>query len=92
VRQRIVWALCAVRDAGAAVLCGTADDAFAAQMVEHGGRKINLDQGRIVGAPAVGLVPAFTPAPISVDIAQRVASSDADEGGVATSPATRGPA
>jgi len=92
VRQRIVWALCAVRDAGAAVLCGTADDAFAAQMVEHGGRKINLDQGRIVGAPAVGLVPAFTPAPISVDIAQRVESSDADEGGVATSPATRGPA
>jgi ABC-type ATPase involved in cell division len=88
-RQRIVSALAAVRERGSAVVCGTADPLAAERLVQHGGRKINLAQGRIVGAPAVELVPAFTPGPL--DTAQpRLFTLEVDDGDEA-SPATRGP-
>jgi ABC-type ATPase involved in cell division len=51
--QATVWA----RNQGCAVLCGTADPTFAEALVEEGGRMIRLEDGRIVGAPPIGLVP-----------------------------------
>jgi cell division transport system ATP-binding protein len=90
-RQRVAWALAAIRDAGAAVLCGSADAGFTARLVELGGRRITLAQGRIVGAPAVGLVPALAPEPSSKGTTQpRVLSLEVDD--EALPPATRGPA
>jgi len=62
-RATIVTVLGAARDAGAAVLAATADSSLADRLVELGGRRIHLEQGRVAGAPAVGLVPDFTPAP-----------------------------
>lgn len=63
-RAVVVSALAHMRDRGAAVLVASADRAFAELLVEVGGRRINLAEGRIVGAPAMGLVPVFTPAPV----------------------------
>lgn len=87
-RQTIVSALAAVRDAGSAVLCGTAEASLVGLLVSHGGRKINLADGRIVGAPAVELVPALTPAPFE---AARVITLELDDGDEALPPAGRGP-
>jgi len=53
----VVAALAAARDAGSAVLVATADSALANALVAASGRRIHLSEGRIVGAPAVELVP-----------------------------------
>jgi ABC-type ATPase involved in cell division len=92
-RQRIVSALSAVRDAGSAVLCGTAEVSLAEQLVHQGGRKVNLAEGRIVGAPAVELVPTFTPQPEGRAAGQaRIITLEVDDGGdEALPPASRGP-
>lgn len=91
VRRRIVWALAAVRERGSAVLCATADALLAERLVEQGGRKINLAQGRIVGAPAAFLVPAFTPAPVDAGLPPHP-EPEVDGACAASPPATRGPA
>jgi len=91
-RQRIVSALSAIRDSGSAVLCGTAEASLANRFVQQGGRKINLAQGRIVGAPAIELVPAFTPEPVeSTGGLRRIITLEVDEDDEALPPATRGP-
>jgi ABC-type ATPase involved in cell division len=91
-RQRIVSALCAVRDAGSAVLCGTAEASLAERLVQYGGRKVNLAEGRIVGAPAVELVPAFTPEPLGEDVGRpRIITLEIVDNAEALPPATRGP-
>jgi len=100
-RELVIRALCAARDAGAAVLAATTDAALADQLVGRGGRRIHLEQGRIAGAPAMGLVPALTPSPA---LAEKSISSviklevdhgeNDDEGGgeeEVLPPATRGP-
>jgi cell division transport system ATP-binding protein len=87
-RQRIVAALAAVRDAGSAVLCGTAEASITDLFVQHGGRRINLADGRIVGAPAVELVPAFTPGPLQTP---RIITLEVDDGDEALPPVSRGP-
>jgi ABC-type ATPase involved in cell division len=56
-RALVIAALVTAREAGAAVLTATADAALANVLVNAGGRRIHLAEGRIVGAPAVGLVP-----------------------------------
>jgi ABC-type ATPase involved in cell division len=61
-RTVAVSALLAARSLGAAVLCGTSDTALADQVVRAGGRRIHLAQGRIVGTPAVELVPSLASA------------------------------
>lgn len=61
--QAIVWA----RNQGCAVLCATADPAFAEAVVEEGGRMIRLEDGRVVGAPAIGLVPSLSLEPDQSD-------------------------
>ncbi len=53
VRQSIAWA----RRQGSAVLCATADPGFAEAMVDEGARQVHVEDGRIAGAPAIGLVP-----------------------------------
>jgi cell division transport system ATP-binding protein len=88
-RQQIVSALAALRERGSAVLCGTADAVFAERLVERGGRKINLGEGRIVGAPAALLVPAFTPEPLGTTPPQPP-TPEAEGGARVESPATRG--
>jgi cell division transport system ATP-binding protein len=87
-RHKIVSALAALRERGSAVLCATADALLAEQLVERGGRKINLGQGRIVGAPAALLVPAFTPEPLGAVPPQPLAPQA--EGGAEASSSTRG--
>jgi len=73
-RVVVINALVTARDAGAAVLAATADSAWADALVAAGGRRIHLAEGRIVGAPPMGLVPALsladsregrTPRPVS---------------------------
>ena len=97
-REVVACALCAARDAGAAVLAATADAALSELLVRKGGRRIHLEQGRIAGAPAMGLVPALTPAPTPAEKFQpRIITLkiDDDENGgqdEALPPATRGPA
>ena len=58
-RVTVIRALTAARDLGAAVLCATADTLLADGLVLAGGRKIHIAQGRIAGAPSMGLVPAL---------------------------------
>lgn len=58
-RATVIRALTAARDLGAAVLCATADTTLADGLVLAGGRKIHIAQGRIAGAPSMGLVPAL---------------------------------
>ncbi len=55
VKSALLWA----RDQGCAVLCATADEAFSEVMVEAGARQIRLADGRMVGAPSIGLVPTL---------------------------------
>ena len=92
-RAIVTYALTAARDAGSAVLAATADSALADQLVSHGGRRIHLDQGRIAGAPAIGLVPALTPDPLPLGTFQpRVITLEVDDAAVGDlPPATRGP-
>jgi ABC-type ATPase involved in cell division len=59
VHSSLIWA----RDQGCAVLCATADAAFAELLVESGARQVRLADGRIVGAPAIGLVPTLAVLP-----------------------------
>jgi cell division transport system ATP-binding protein len=92
-RERVATALTAVRDSGSAVLCGTAEASLADLLVQRGARKINLAEGRIVGSPAVELVPAFTPGPVEdQDSRGRVISLAVDAGDEVLPPAVRGPA
>jgi len=95
-REIVACALTIARDSGAAVLAATADRALADQLVRRGGRRIHLEQGRIAGAPAMGLVPALTPSPVPGEEAQaRVITLEVDDNGDEESlvpPATRGPA
>lgn len=96
-REAVVSALTMARDSGAAVLAATADTMLADQLVSRGGRRIHLAQGRIAGAPAMGLVPAFTPAPEKLEELERlqpkVVMLDVDDGEEdVLPPATRGPA
>ena len=93
-RETVVSALTMARDSGAAVLAATADTMLADQLVSRGGRRIHLAQGRIVGSPAMGLVPAYTPAPETPEKLQpKVVMLDVDDGEEdVLPPATRGPA
>jgi ABC-type ATPase involved in cell division len=56
-RAVVVSALAATRDMGSAVLVATADSALANALIAAFGRRIHLAEGRVVGAPAVELVP-----------------------------------
>ena len=97
-REIVIGALCAARDAGAAVLAATTDAAWADQLVCRGGRRIHLEQGRIAGAPAMGLVPALTPSPTLAEklnpkvITLEVDDDENDGEAKVLPPATRGPA
>ena len=93
-RATVASALCAARDAGAAVLAATTDAALADLLVGRGGRRVHLEQGRIAGAPAIGLVPALTPSPSLAEPFQpRIITLEVDDGEAeALPPATRGPA
>jgi cell division transport system ATP-binding protein len=91
-RKRIVAALSAIRDGGSAVLCGTAEPSLVDLFVQQGGRRVNLAEGRIVGAPAVELVPTFTPQPVENERPGRIITLEVDDGQEALSPASRGPA
>ena len=92
-RESVVSALTMARDSGAAVLAATADTMLADQLVSRGGRRIHLAQGRIAGAPAIGLVPVFTPVPVVDEKLQpRVVTLEVDDGEEDVLPtATRGP-
>jgi ABC-type ATPase involved in cell division len=59
VKSALLWA----RDQGCAVLCATADASFSESLVEAGARQVRLADGRIVGAPAIGLVPTLSALP-----------------------------
>jgi cell division transport system ATP-binding protein len=90
-RATIVTVLGAARDAGAAVLTATADSALVDRLVEIGGRRIHLEQGRVAGAPAVGLVPDFMSAP-APDLTPIVLTTVRDLDTCAdVSPARKGP-
>jgi ABC-type ATPase involved in cell division len=56
-REGIARALVWARDRGCAVLCATSDLSFVQLLVDAGGRRVDLEDGRIAGAPAIGLVP-----------------------------------
>jgi len=90
-RHKIVLALAAVSQRGSAVLCGTADVLLAEKLVGHGGRRINLAEGRIVGAPAVGLVPSLSGEAAGDQLAELRAQAG-EEGEAEDLPAARGPA
>jgi ABC-type ATPase involved in cell division len=85
-------ALCAACDLGAAVLTATADTALADALVRAGGRRIHLCEGRIVGAPAVELVPVMSP-PVRDEKKQpRTMSLEADDAEQSLlPPASKGP-
>jgi ABC-type ATPase involved in cell division len=57
-RESVLQALSWARGHGCAVLCATAEPAFAEAVVALGGRRIHIEAGRLAGAPAIGLVPA----------------------------------
>jgi ABC-type ATPase involved in cell division len=93
-RTLAVSALTSVRDKGAAVLCATADSLLADKLVRARGRKINLEQGRIVGAPPIGLVPDLTPSPQPDNkVTSKVITleMDKDDPKLVLPPATKGP-
>lgn len=72
VNSALLWA----RDQGCAVLCATADTVFAEGLVEVGARQVRLADGRIVGAPAIGLVPTLSALPDDDDESAGSADSD----------------
>jgi ABC-type ATPase involved in cell division len=88
-RVVVVSALARARDLGAAVLAATADAGWADALVAAGARRIHLAEGRIVGAPAVGLVPALS---LTDARSARMDSieTENDDAGV-FSPAAKGP-
>jgi ABC-type ATPase involved in cell division len=92
-RAVVISALAAVRDRGAAVLAATADTTLAEALVAAGGRRINLAQGRIVGAPSVGLVPPLTlPEPREEIGSPRILSLETDGNNPSLlAPAAKGP-
>lgn len=77
-RERAAAAIRFARDAGAAVLCASTDSAFMEALSRGQGRRIQLQDGRIVGgAPSIALVGASTttrrfPAPPADDVAATV--------------------
>jgi ABC-type ATPase involved in cell division len=79
-RVVVINALVTARDAGAAVLAATADSAWADALVAAGGRRIHLTEGRIVGAPPVGLVPALSLADSHEERTPRPAALDGVDG------------
>jgi ABC-type ATPase involved in cell division len=91
-RALVIAALVTARDQGAAVLAATADTAWANTLVNAGARRIHLAEGRIVGAPAVGLVP---PLVLDEALADRSAGPPADVDGESASgeqaPLSKGP-
>jgi cell division transport system ATP-binding protein len=90
-RATVTAALSAARDLGAAVLAATADTALADALVCAGGRRIHLEQGRIAGAPAIGLVPALEPSSVP-ESQPRIFTLEVDDGEeLVLPPATRGP-
>jgi iron complex transport system ATP-binding protein len=57
-RAAVLGALVGAREAGAAILCATAEEAWADALAAHGARRLKLEAGRIVGGtPAISLVP-----------------------------------
>ncbi len=92
-RETVASALAVACDLGAAVLAATADTALADGLVRRGGRRIHLAQGRIAGAPAMGLVPAITLQPVPGERLQgKVITPEVDEGKAEIlPPATKGP-
>jgi ABC-type ATPase involved in cell division len=58
-RRALVRAFNWARTQKAAVLCATADETLAEDLARAGGRKVLLENGRIVGTPPIGLVPAI---------------------------------
>jgi ABC-type ATPase involved in cell division len=57
-RARVLAALVAARDEGAAVLAATRDETFADWMVERHARRMRLEDGRLQGGlPGISLVP-----------------------------------
>lgn len=56
-RQAIIRGLTWARTQKAAVLCATADETLAEDLIRKEGRSVLLENGRIAGAPPIGLVP-----------------------------------
>jgi ABC-type ATPase involved in cell division len=91
-RAVVVSALTRARDFGAAVLAATADTAWADALVAAGGRRINLCEGRIVGAPAMGLVPSPSMAEAREDEGPWSGSVESEDGeDNEKAPALKGP-
>jgi ABC-type ATPase involved in cell division len=82
VNSALIWA----RDRGCAVLCATADEAFAGALVAAGARQVRLAGGKIVGAPAIGLVPALSVVPIDDDDVSEVTDSEGSMDSVVSRP------
>jgi ABC-type ATPase involved in cell division len=88
-RAVVISALATTRDLGAAVLAATADTFWADAVVAAGGRKIHLAAGRIVGVPAVGLVPPMTSPEPREEKTLLAVVSEAD--GALAQPSRKGP-
>ena len=69
-REAVTSALLWARDQGCVVLCATADPSFADGLVSSGARQVRLDDGRIAGAPPIGLVPMLSVLPDDDEHAQ----------------------
>jgi ABC-type multidrug transport system ATPase subunit len=67
-RERVTEVVLEAAAAGAAVLCGTSEDALARSLEERGARLLLLANGRLTGAawPRLAPAPAIIPAIISV--------------------------
>jgi putative ABC transport system ATP-binding protein len=59
-RERVMAMLCAARDQGTTILAATSDDSLAHALVQRGGRRVRLAEGRLAGGPRMTLVPAAT--------------------------------
>jgi putative ABC transport system ATP-binding protein len=92
-RAVVVAALAAARDLGSAVLVATADSALANALVAAGGRRIHLVDGRMVGAPAVELVPEpdYHEASREERPARLVSLDGDDQGSALEAPLSKGP-
>ncbi|MCG5055103.1 MAG: ATP-binding cassette domain-containing protein [Myxococcales bacterium] len=62
-REALARGIDGARAAGAAVLCATADPAFASQLARRGARTLALEAGRLVGAPRMTLLRGERPGP-----------------------------
>jgi ABC-type ATPase involved in cell division len=92
-RTVVVAALAAARDAGSAVLVATADSPLANAFVAASGRRIHLADGRVVGAPAVELVPepGYSEAGADRDTVRLVTLETDDDIEVVLMPSTKAP-